>query len=55
VRHAFRRGNSIVLSADGRWLLVVNAGGDELSLFAVKPDRLELADRAALGSRPSLR
>lgn len=48
--------NSIVLNADGRWLLVVNASGDELSLFAVKPDRLELADRAALGgSRPSLR
>ena len=46
--------NSIVLSADGRWLLVVNAGSDELSLFAVKPDGLELADRAASGgSRPT--
>ena len=46
--------NSIVLSADGPWLLVVNAGSDELSLFAVKEDGLELADRAASGgSRPT--
>src|SRR3954452_3308345 len=46
--------NSIVLSDDGRWLLVVNAGSDELSLFAVKPDGLELTDRAASGgSRPT--
>jgi 6-phosphogluconolactonase (cycloisomerase 2 family) len=46
--------NSIVLSADGRWLLVVNAGSDELSLFAVKPDGLELTDRASSGgSRPT--
>jgi len=46
--------NSIVLSADGRWLLVVNAGSDELSLFAVKADGLELADRVASGgSRPT--
>ena len=41
--------NSIVLDDDGRWLLVVNAGSDELSLFAVKPDGLELADRVASG------
>src|SRR3954451_22301415 len=46
--------NSIVLDDDGRWLLVVNAGSDELSLFAVKPDGLELTDRAASGgSRPT--
>ena len=45
--------NSIVLDDDGRWLIVVNAGSDELSLFAVKPDELELTDRAASGgSRP---
>ena len=31
---------SVVLSDDGRWLLVVNAGSDELSLFAVQPDGL---------------
>jgi hypothetical protein len=37
---------SVVLSDDGRWLLVVNAGSDELSLFAVQPDGLRLAGRA---------
>src|SRR5215475_11629899 len=40
---------SVVLSDDGRWLLVVNAGSDELSLFAVQPDGLQLADRAGSG------
>src|ERR1700760_3433182 len=40
---------SVVLSDDGRWLLVVNAGSDELSLFAVQPDGLSLADCAGSG------
>jgi len=40
---------SVVLSDDGRWLLVVNAGSDELSLFAVQPDGLRLADRVSSG------
>ena len=40
---------SVVLSDDGRWLLVVNAGSDELSLFAVQPDGLRRADRAGSG------
>jgi 6-phosphogluconolactonase len=45
---------SVVLSDDGRWLLVVNAGSDELSLFAVQPDGLRLADRARSGgSKPT--
>jgi 6-phosphogluconolactonase len=45
---------SIVLSQDGRWLLVVNAGSDELSLFAVQPDGLRLADRVGSGgSKPT--
>src|SRR5215468_9485001 len=45
---------SVVLSDDGRWLLVVNAGSDELSLFAVQPDGLQLADRAGSGgSKPT--
>src|SRR5438552_7517072 len=45
---------SVVLSDDGRWLLVVNAGSDEVSLFAVQPDGLRLADRAGSGgSKPS--
>jgi 6-phosphogluconolactonase (cycloisomerase 2 family) len=43
-----------VLSDDDRWLLVVNAGSDELSLFAVQPDGLRLADRAGSGgSKPT--
>ena len=42
---------SVVLSDDGRSLLVVNAGSDELSLFAVRPDGLRLADRAGSGGR----
>ena len=45
---------SVVLSDDGRWLLAVNAGSDELSLFAVQPDGLRLADRAGSGgSKPT--
>ena len=40
---------SVVLGDDGRWLLVVNAGSDELSLFAVQPDGLRLADRVPSG------
>jgi 6-phosphogluconolactonase len=41
--------SSIVLSADGGWLLVVNAGSDDVSLFAVQADGLRLADRVASG------
>jgi 6-phosphogluconolactonase len=45
---------SVMLSDDGRWLLVVNAGSDELSLFAVQPDGLRLADRVGSGgSKPT--
>jgi 6-phosphogluconolactonase len=45
---------SVVLSDDGRWLVVVNAGSDEASLFAVQPDGLRLADRAGSGgSKPT--
>ena len=46
--------NSVVLSDDGRWLLVVNAGSDELSLFAVGANGLRLADRVgSCGRRPT--
>jgi 6-phosphogluconolactonase len=46
--------SSVVLSDDGRWLLVVNTGSDELSLLAVEPDGLRLADRVSSGgSRPT--
>ena len=45
---------SVVLRDDGRWLLVVNAGSDELSLFAVQPDGPRLADRVhSGGSQPT--
>jgi len=45
---------SVVLGDDGQWLLVVNAGSDELSLFAVQPDGLQLADRVGSGgSKPT--
>ncbi len=39
----------LVLSSDGRWLLVVNAGSNDVSVFAVEGDELELADRAPSG------
>ena len=41
--------NSIVLSDDGAWLLVTNAGSDELTLFSVESDGLELAATIASG------
>ena len=41
--------SSIVLSEDGRQLLVVNAGSDEVSLFAVENGGLRLSDRVASG------
>jgi 6-phosphogluconolactonase (cycloisomerase 2 family) len=34
--------SSVVLSEDGNWLLVANAGSDQLSLFAVEADGLRL-------------
>jgi 6-phosphogluconolactonase len=45
---------SIVLGRDGRQLLVVNAGSDDVSLFAVERDGLTLTDRVASGGvRPT--
>jgi len=41
--------SSLALSDDGAWLLVVNAGSDELSLFEVRDDGLRLADCVASG------
>jgi 6-phosphogluconolactonase len=46
--------NSVVLSGDGRWLLVANTGSNELSLFAVEADGLRLAGRVdSGGSKPT--
>lgn len=44
----------VVLTRDGRWLLVVNAGSNDVSVFAVRRDGgLELADREVSGgTRP---
>ena len=39
----------VSLTRDHRWLLVVNAGSNEVSVFAVKPDGLELTDRVFSG------
>jgi 6-phosphogluconolactonase (cycloisomerase 2 family) len=40
---------SLALSDDGAWLLVANAGSDELSLMEVAGDGLRLADRVPSG------
>ena len=46
--------NSIVISDDGRWLLVANSGSDDLSLFAIESDGLRLEDRVdSGGSKPT--
>lgn len=42
---------SVVLSHDGRWLIVCNAGSDEISVFAAKGGVLELTDRVNSGGR----
>ncbi|MCG6925080.1 MAG: lactonase family protein [Acidobacteria bacterium] len=39
----------VVLSADGRWLLVVDSGSDEISLFSVHRHGLRLRDTAPSG------
>ncbi len=41
--------SSLALSDDGAWLLVTNAGSDELSLFAVEADGLRLAKSVPSG------
>jgi 6-phosphogluconolactonase (cycloisomerase 2 family) len=44
---------AVVLSDDGRWLLAVNAGSDEVSLFAVSATGIRLADvERSGGDRP---
>ena len=46
--------NSIVISDDGRWLMVANSGSDDLSLFAIESDGLRLEDRVdSGGSKPT--
>ncbi len=43
--------DSLRLSADGRWLFAVNAGSDEVSVFRVGAQSLELVERAPSGGR----
>jgi 6-phosphogluconolactonase (cycloisomerase 2 family) len=40
---------SLVLSEDGRWLLAVNAGSGEISVFRVRPHKLVLTDKVGSG------
>ncbi|HEU0079640.1 MAG TPA: beta-propeller fold lactonase family protein [Longimicrobiaceae bacterium] len=40
---------ALVLSDNGQWLLAVNAGSDQVSVFRVRPDGLELTDTEASG------
>ncbi len=40
---------AVALSEDERWLLAVNAGSDDVSVFAVQPRGLQLVDRANAG------
>lgn len=42
-------GNSVVLSQNQRWLFVTNAGSNELSVFRVRRNRLELTDVVSTG------
>ena len=41
--------HSLLLSADNRWLLAVNAGSHEISVFRVRPDELKLIDKVDSG------
>jgi 6-phosphogluconolactonase (cycloisomerase 2 family) len=41
--------SSVVLAEDGRWLLVANAGSDEISLFEVEAGGLRLSDTTRSG------
>jgi len=44
---------SIVASADARFLLVANAGSDDVTVFRIAEGGLELADRAAVAGAPT--
>lgn len=46
--------DSLILSKNGRWLFAVNAGSNEISVFAVYPTGLALTDKVASGGvRPT--
>jgi len=41
--------SALVLSRNSRWLYAVNAGSNEISVFAVRPSGLDLVDKVASG------
>ena len=45
---------SVLLSRDGRWLFVCNAGSSEVSVFAVNREGLTLSDKVASGGKVPL-
>jgi len=45
---------SVLLSHDGGWLFVCNAGSGEISVFAVSPHRLRLTDKVSSGGQMPL-
>lgn len=47
----FSSQGSILLSHDGHWLFVCNAGSDEISVFATKGKDLQLVDKVNSGGR----
>ena len=42
---------AVVLSNDGRWLFTVNAGSDDISVFAIEPNGLNLVDLVPSGGQ----
>ncbi len=42
---------SIQISSDGQWLFVCNAGSDEISVFQIRKNGLELSDKVTSGGQ----
>src|SRR6267142_195168 len=43
--------SSVILSHDGQWLFVCNAGSDEISVFSTAHNRLQLVDKVSSGGQ----
>jgi 6-phosphogluconolactonase (cycloisomerase 2 family) len=46
--------SSVILSHDGQWLFVCNAGSDEISIFSTADSRLQLVDKVNSGGQMPL-
>jgi 6-phosphogluconolactonase len=46
--------NSVILSHDGQWLFVCNAGSDEISVFSTADNGLRLVDKVSSGGQMPL-